>query len=146
DMRTASAFDFKASHLGVYVQAGLSQYARDYHTPAGAEMVQIEGARRFGASGEFGVYGAGWYGDRPFASTMVDFQAGQWEFAVSDGEQGSNPAGFSKKDNLLLTSTNAQFTEGDQERYGAALSLDWQGATTKLYLRGLYAASNIRQN
>ncbi|MGU3391134.1 TonB-dependent receptor [Sphingomonas sp. M1A8_2b] len=147
DFRTPSAFDFdKKTHVGLYVQGGLSQYALDYHTPAGTGMAQAEVSHRFGDSEQFGVYASGYYGKRNFASTMVDFQAGQWEFAVSQGEQGSNPDGFAKKDNLLLTSTNAQFSEGNQVRYGGALGFDWHLGSTKLYARGTYAVSNIEQN
>ncbi len=147
DFRTPTAFDFnKATHVGVYLQGGLSQYALDYKTPAGTVMAQAEVSHRFGGSEQFGVYASGYYGKRNFASTMVDFQAGQWEFAVSQGEQGSNPDGFAKKDNLLLTSTNAQFTEGHQLRYGGAAGLDWHLSGTKLYARGTYAVSNIEQS
>ncbi len=146
DFRTPVASDFKTSHIGITLQGGLGQYAVDYGTPAGNGLAQVEVAHRFGDDGRFGVYATGYYGKRYFASTELDFQAGQWEFAVSDGEQGSNPAGFAKKDNLLLTSTNAQFTEGNQVRYGGALSFDWQLGATALYAKGNYAVSNIRQN
>lgn len=147
DFRTPSAYDFeKKTHVGVYLRGGLSQYALDYGTPAGNVMAQAEVSHKFGDNDQFGVYATGYYGKRNFASTMVDFQAGQWEFAVSQGEQGSNPDGFAKKDNLLLTSTNAQFTEGNQVSYGGALGLDWHLGATKLYARGTFAVSNIEQN
>lgn len=147
DFRTPTAYDFdQKTHVGLYLQGGISQYALDYKTPAGSGMAQAEISHRFGADDAFGVYATGYYGKRYFASTMVDFQAGQWEYAVSQGEQGSNPDGFDKKDNLLLTSTNAQFTEGHQTRYGGALGLDWHLGGTKLYARGTYAVSDIAQN
>lgn len=147
DFRTPTAFDFdRKTHVGIYLQGGLNQYALDYNTPAGTVMAQVEVSHRFGDNEQFGVYASGYYGKRNFASTMVDFQAGQWEFAVSKGEQGSNPDGFSKKDNLLLTSTNAQFSEGHQKRHGGALGFDWHLGDTRLYARGTYAVSNIEQN
>ena len=145
DFRTPTADNFKDGHVGVTLQGGVSQYGLDYHVPAASGMAQAEYSTHLGADHQFGIYATGYYGKRYFASTMVDFQAGQWEYAVSDGEQGSNPAGFSKADNLLLTSTNAQFTEGHQTRFGGALSLDWDMGSTKLYLRGTVAESNIRQ-
>lgn len=145
DFRTPSADNLKDGHLGLTLQGGVSQYGLDYHVPAGSGLAQGEYSTHFGADHQFGIYATGYYGKRYFASTMVDFQAGQWEYAVSEGEQGSNPAGFSKADNLLLTSTNAQFTEGHQTRFGGALSLDWDMGATKLYLRGTVAESNIRQ-
>lgn len=145
DFRTPTGLDFKEPMTRIYVQAGLAQLPLRYGLKGGSGLAQAELARRFGADGRFGLYATAYYGKRNFASTMQDYQAGQWEHAISDGEQGSHPVGMDKSDNLLLTSLNAQFTRGRQKRYGAIASLDWEGERTTLYARGSFARSIIDQ-
>ncbi len=145
DFQTPSAFDFKDGQSRIYAKAGVSELAQNYGVASGSGMVQFETAKRFGVNKAFGLYATAYYGKRNFASTMEDYQAGQWEFAVATDEQGSSPDGFYKPDNLLLTSLNAQFSKGQQTRYGGALSLDWRGDTTSLYLRATDAHSKIDQ-
>lgn len=147
DFRTPSAFDSKDGYNHLYVQGGFSELAHTYGVPAGSGLAQIETSHRFGNQGQFGIYATAYYGKRNFAGTMEDYQAGQWEYAVSTSEQGPSPDGFNRPDNLLLTSTNAQFSEGWQERSGGALTLDWRvSADTHLYLRATSAHSDIEQS
>ncbi|MDZ5647717.1 TonB-dependent receptor [Nitrospirillum sp. BR 11828] len=145
DFRTHSAFDFDAPLLQVYAQGTLSGRALDYGLDAGGGIGQVEVADRFGPDKRFGAYVTAYYGKRNFVSSMQDYQVGQWEFLQTTSEQGASAPGVDKANNLLLTSLNAQFTRGTQERYGGNLSLDWQGDATSLHLRTTYAKSDIRQ-
>lgn len=145
DFQTPTAADFGKSLNRIYLQGGFSQRAHDYHVPAGSYLGQVEFARQFGPGHAFGIYATGYYGKRRFASTQLDFQGGQWGYAVSVGKQGTNPDGFSREDNLLLKSANAQFTDGEELRYGGALSLDWHSDATSLWLKATHARSEIAQ-
>ncbi|MBB6250534.1 TonB-dependent receptor [Nitrospirillum iridis] len=145
DFRTHSAFDFDEPLLRISAQGTLSGRAMDYGLDAGGGIGQVEVADRFGPDKRFGAYITGYYGKRNFVSSMQDYQVGQWEFLRTTSEQGASVPGLDKAGNLLLTSVNAQFTRGTQERYGGNLSLDWQGDATSLHLRTTYAKSDIRQ-
>ena len=145
DFQTPVARDFGKRYNRVYLQGGYSPLAHDYHAPAGSYLGQAEFARQFGPGDAFGVYATAYYGKRRFASTMLDFQGGQWGYAVSVGKQGTNPDGFSRQDNLILKSVNAQFSRGEELRYGGALSLDWQGENASLWLKATHARSDITQ-
>lgn len=145
DFQTPTAHDFGTSLNRIYLQGGFSQLAHDYHAPAGSYLGQAEFARQFGADHAFGIYATGYYGKRRFAATQLDFQGGQWGYAVSVGKQGTNPDGFNREENLILKSANAQFSRGEELRYGGAVSLDWHGDATSLWLKATHARSEIQQ-
>lgn len=145
DFRTPDAFSDQP-FTRVTTRGQIEQRALQYGLDAGGGAGQLELARRFGPEDRFGVYFSAYYDRHDFVSSEQDVQNGQWGYRLTTTPGlGANPAGIRPEDNLILLSANPQVTEGDTQRYGGALSLDWRGDDNKAYFRTSYGHEDTDQ-
>lgn len=154
DFRTPTAYDFNQPlHFSVMGGARLESRARDYGEDGLGGTTAAEIASQFGRDRQFGIYVSGYYDKRTFAnSEMAGIDSahndGGWGFAVSSTANGAtNPAGLNPASNLRQTGISTGLSQGDTQRYGGNLSLDWRpDDTLAVFLRGSFARENAQQN
>ena len=146
DFRTPDAFSGEP-FTRLTMRGQIDQRAVQYGLDAGGGAGQLELARRFGPGDRFGIYFSAYYDRHDFVSSEQDIQNGQWGYRLTTTPGlGANPAGIKPEDNLILLSANPQFTEGDTQRYGGALSLDWRGDGESAYFRTVYGHEDTDQS
>jgi len=146
DFRTPDGFGTEP-FTRLTTRGQIDQRAIQYGLDAGGGAGQLELARRFGPGDRFGLYFSAYYDRHDFVSSEQDTQNGQWGYrlTVTPG-LGANPPGIRPEDNLILLSANPQFTEGDTQRYGGAISLDWRGDGDRAYFRTVYGHEDTDQS
>lgn len=143
DFRTPTAFDSDRPFTRITTQGQIADRALDYHLDAGGGGVQVETSQRPGPA--VGIYLTGYYDQRNFTTSELDWQSGDFGYRLSDG-RGNSAQGLSPGSNLVLGAVNPQFTTGTIERYGGNASLDWRGDNNSAYWRGTYGYASTRQN
>lgn len=134
DIHTPSAFSRGRSFVKVTVAGNLSQLASKLDFPAGGGTGQIEVARQFGDSDQFGIYATAYYDRSRSAGEAIE--AGGYrptlssESAVSDWR--------TLKGGLSLDQLKYDLYDNKEERYGGNLALGYKTDTLELYLRGTY--------
>lgn len=154
DFRTPSAFSFRDGHASISLAGRVESRARDYDDDGLGGGVNGELARRFGVNDQFGLYVSAFYDKREYTNSMVAALSnarndGGWGYmhSATDSAAGSNPEGFDKEANLVLTGLNAGVSKGYTERFGGNFSFDWRANDTlDLYVRGSYAHAETEQN
>jgi TonB-dependent receptor len=146
DFHTPDALD-GAPFTRLTTRGQIDQRALDYGRSSGGGAGQLELARRFGPDDRFGAYFSAYYDRHAFVSSEQDSQSGEWGYRLTTTPGlGANPAGVRPEDNLVSLSVNPQFTEGDIQRYGGSLSLDWRGDDTSLSFRSAYGHDDTEQS
>lgn len=154
DFRTPTAFDYKDDlHASMTLSGRVESRARDYDRSGLGGGGSGELAYQFGRDHQFGVYVSGYYDKRTYAnSEMAGAEAAQndggWAYAVTSDAAGSlNPAGVNPVSNIRQTGINVGVSEGETERYGGNVSLDWRpDDTLTAYFRASYAIADTQQN
>jgi TonB-dependent receptor len=146
DFHTPDALD-GAPFTRFTTRGQIDQRAMEYGMSAGGGAGQLEAARRFGPGDRFGAYFGVYYDQHAFVSSEQDSQSGEWGYRLTTTPGlGANPPGIRPEDNLVSLSVNPQFTEGDIQRYGGSLSLDWRGDDTSLSFRSTYGHDDTQQS
>ncbi len=139
DIATPSAFDFDGPFNKVTIAGALSGKAADVGLPAGGGTGQVEFARRFGNSDEFGIYVTAFYEQRASYGETLDTIGYS---PTSEADYDSDGNAISNWRNLTngLTSTGlrSDLYRNKIKRYGGNFSLDYRGDTQTLYLRGTF--------
>jgi TonB-dependent receptor len=155
DYHTPSAFDFGPEHFEMTLGAKLESESLAYGSDKVGNNVSIDGSKRFGSDGQFGIYIGGYYDTRYFINGKVgginESQGGDygWGYAIQGGgSQNNNSApGLVPINNLQLAGVNESAAVGQTERYGGSLSLDWRPSdTTSFYARMTSARADTIDN
>jgi TonB-dependent receptor len=141
DMRTPTAFDFeKDTYARTTVQGKLNDLASKRNQPDSGGTIEQEYAQRFGASKNWGIYAAGYWGKN---STVAEATS------PNDNYTPVNSAFAGAKDlrnvgALQNDSYKWDFYTDQIKRYGANVSLDWRGENTSLYARAIYSVYKVK--
>lgn len=131
---TPSAFDFKKPTIRVFASYGMNDRAEKQGEKDNKTMLQIDGARRFGTDGQFGVFVSAYY-DKSYYHNEETENDGEWEpykWRADSKEQIDARS-------MYLPGIDLDYRRGSQERFGGNFSLDFRNQDHELYLRGQYA-------
>ncbi|WP_148293576.1 TonB-dependent receptor [Azospirillum sp. B4] len=128
DLRLASALD-GGEHTRLLVQGNLDERAAALGRSSGGGLATVDIARQFGRDHDLGLALTGYYGRNRFASVEQSYQSTQFEYRIVDAN-GQTPAGMDPARNLMATSLNVQYSEGETRRWGGSLAGDWQPSDT----------------
>jgi TonB-dependent receptor len=155
DYHTPSAFDFGPEHFEMTVGAKLESESLAYGSDKVGNNFAIDGSKRFGSDGQFGIYIGAYYDTRYFINGKIgginESQGGDygWGYAIQGGGTTSNNSapGLNPVNNLQLAGVNESAAVGQTERYGGSLSLDWRPTdTTSFYARLTSARADTIDN
>ncbi|WP_277906457.1 TonB-dependent receptor [Nitrospirillum amazonense] len=124
DLRLASALE-GGEHTRLLVQGNLDERSANLGRPSGGGLATVDVARQFGRDHSLGLAVTGYYGRNRFASVEQSYQSTQFEYRLVDAS-GQTPAGLDPARDLLATSLNVQYSEGETRRWGGSLAGDWQ--------------------
>lgn len=147
DFHMPGAFDDGgAPRASLQAQGLLADRPLSYGRPGAGGMAQGLVSRVFGRDDSLGLAVSAYYGLRHFASSEQTYQQGQLEYRVTDAS-GQPPAGRDPAADLLLTSLNAQYSEGRTERHGLTAALDWRpDGPVSAYARMSWAYADTQQD
>jgi len=141
DMRTPTAFDFAGdTYAKSTVQGRMNDLAEHRGVPDKGGVFQQEVAHRFGASKQFGIYAAGYYGKYDNAAEAV---APNSQYTPIDPVQ-AKATDLSQAGALQSSQYKYSVYTNRIKRYGGNVSLDWNGETTSLFARALYGAYDVQ--
>ncbi|MBB6250748.1 TonB-dependent receptor [Nitrospirillum iridis] len=124
DLRLASALEGGA-HTRLLLQGNLDERSATLGRSSGGGLATVDIARQLGRDNSLGLAVTGYYGRNRFASVEQSYQSTQFEYRLTDAN-GRTPAGMDPARNLLATSLNVQYSEGETRRWGGSLAGDWQ--------------------
>lgn len=133
DLRTPTAFDFRADFTRARVLGQLAGLALDRKQKAFGGAVGIDVARRFGSDRQFGIYVAGYYEERANAAEST---AVQNDYRTTNFDVGTARA---NGDALSADGVQWNFYNNEIKRYGATGSLDFRSDPIELFARVNYA-------
>ncbi|WP_186455899.1 TonB-dependent receptor [Nitrospirillum pindoramense] len=128
DLRLASALE-GGEHTRLLVQGNLDERSASLGRPSGGGMAIADISRQFGRDHTLGLSVTGYYGRNRFASVEQSYQTTQFEYRLVDAS-GKPPAGMDPARDLMATSLNVQYSEGETRRWGGSLAGDWQPSDT----------------
>lgn len=145
DLRLATAGQGH-DHLRLSAQGEADERSLSLGRPGLGGLVALDASHRWGRDGALGVAVTGYYGRSRFASTEQTYQSGQFEYRLT-GADGRPPAGMNPAADLLATSLNVQYAEGEVRRWGGSLAADWTpGERWSAYAHLTLATSDTNQS
>lgn len=136
DLRSPTAYDFDGPMLRVRGTGQLAQLAEKRDQDALGGAIGIDGARRFGADQQFGIYAAAYYENRDSVAESIALHD-NWYSTFDNGVDARG-----NEDALSPRGLEYNFFRSEIERYGASTSLDFQGDDVRLFGRFNYAVYN----
>ncbi|MDE1150808.1 MAG: TonB-dependent receptor [Azospirillaceae bacterium] len=124
DLHLASALE-SGEHTRLLVQGNADQQSLELGRPGAGGLATLDIARQFGPDHSLGLALNAYYGRNRFASVEQSYQSTQFEYRITDAS-GHVPAGMDPANDLLPTSLNIQYSEGETRRWGGSLAGDWQ--------------------
>lgn len=136
DLRSPTAFDFSKSFTRARVLAQGAQLALDHKMEGMGGAIGIDMARRFGSSGQFGVYVAGYYEERGNAAEST---AVQNDYKATKRTTDTARTVLANGGGLTADGVQWNFYNNKIKRYGATGSFDFRSDTIDAFARVNYA-------